>query len=96
MSPTSIVPSITATRDDVLRSRSERIIPALTRLLFWPLRVVKARAELAKLAALSDHELRDVGLSRQDLRDATALALDEDPTRHLARTVGRRRPGRAR
>ena len=91
MSPTSIVPSITAAQAYERRSRSGRIVPALIRLLFWPLRVARARAEFAKLAALSDHELRDIGLSRQDLRDVTALALDEDPTHRLARTVAQRR-----
>jgi uncharacterized protein YjiS (DUF1127 family) len=54
------------------------------RALLWPARVVAARRTLAQLAALSDYELRDIGLSRQDLVDLTGRPLDEDPTPHLA------------
>lgn len=52
--------------------------------LTWPSRFVAARAVMNRLGAMSDHELRDIGLTRQDLRDATALVPDEDPTRLLA------------
>jgi uncharacterized protein YjiS (DUF1127 family) len=67
--------------------------------LLWPARIVRARREFARIAALSDRELRDIGLMRHDLRNATALPLDEDPTRYLAsvvterRQAARRRPG---
>jgi len=54
------------------------------RAVLWPLRVIEARRTLAQLAGLSDYELRDIGLSRQDLVDFTARPLDEDPTPHLA------------
>ena len=47
-----------------------------------------------RLATLRDHELRDIGLTRQDLRSATALPLDEDPTRFLAKAVAERRGAR--
>lgn len=50
----------------------------------WPARVAQARAAFAQLAAMDARELADIGLAAQDLRDATALALDEDPTRALA------------
>ncbi len=58
----------------------------------WPLRALAARRAMAELGAMSDRELADVGLYRQDLRDATALWLGEDPTAMLAkRTADRRR-----
>jgi uncharacterized protein YjiS (DUF1127 family) len=55
----------------------------IVRALLWPARVMAARRTLAQLAGLSDYELRDIGLSRQDLVDFTARPLDEDPTPHL-------------
>jgi uncharacterized protein YjiS (DUF1127 family) len=66
----------------------------LTRIVLWPVRLLRARREFERLAVLSDYELRDIGLTRQDLRDASALRLDEDPTLHLARLSERRRRGR--
>jgi uncharacterized protein YjiS (DUF1127 family) len=57
----------------------------LARIALWPVHVIEARRTLAQLAALSDYELRDVGLTRQDLADLTARPLDEDPTPHLNR-----------
>jgi uncharacterized protein YjiS (DUF1127 family) len=53
------------------------------RVLLWPARVLAARQTLSQLAAMSEYELRDIGLSRQDLIDVTARPLDEDPTAHL-------------
>ena len=50
----------------------------------WPLRVAEARREFAMLAGLDDRGLADVGLTRQDLRDATAFALSEQPSSRLA------------
>ncbi|HLW90152.1 MAG TPA: DUF1127 domain-containing protein [Roseiarcus sp.] len=63
----------------------ERIAAALTRAALWPARVMEARRTFAQLASLSEYELRDVGLTRQDLVDLTARPLDEDPTPHLNR-----------
>jgi hypothetical protein len=54
------------------------------RLASWPFRVAAARAAMRQLAGMNDRELADIRLTRQDLRDASALALDEDPTRILA------------
>lgn len=62
----------------------QAILRVLARVAMWPARVWIARREFAKLAGMSDHELHDIGLTRQDLRDATALSLDQDPTRFLA------------
>jgi uncharacterized protein YjiS (DUF1127 family) len=56
----------------------------IVRAVLWPSRVVEARRTLSQLAGLSEYELRDIGLSRQDLVDFTARPLDEDPTPHLA------------
>jgi len=64
---------------------------SLRRLAGWPLRVAAARRAMAELAGLDDRELADIGLARQDLRDVSALDLDEDPTRVLAARVDERR-----
>jgi uncharacterized protein YjiS (DUF1127 family) len=74
------------------------------RLVSWPLRVAEARCEFALLAGLDDRGLADIGLTRQDLRDATALALSEHPSSRLAERArerealirARRRPSRGR
>ena len=64
---------------------------ALLRLLLWPARVAQARRDLAMLGSMSDHELSDIGLSRQDLRNATALPPDADPTAAFGALRGCRR-----
>ena len=58
------------------------LVAGALRVLLWPARVLEARRTLAQLAGLSEYELRDIGLSRQDLVDLTARPLDEDPTVH--------------
>jgi uncharacterized protein YjiS (DUF1127 family) len=68
---------------------------AIVRALLWPARVVAARRTLAQLSGLSEYELRDIGLSQQDLVDFTARPLDEDPTPHLARSRAARMRARA-
>jgi len=73
------------------------------RLLSWPLRVAEARRESALLAGLDDRSLADIGLTREDLRDATAFALSERPSSRLAERArerqaldqAKRRPARA-
>ena len=62
----------------------------------WPFAAIHARAELARLAELSDFELRDIGLSRQDLRDVSGLPLGADPMQRLAQTVAQTRRARRR
>jgi uncharacterized protein YjiS (DUF1127 family) len=59
---------------------------AVRRAALWPARVIEARRTLNALAGLSRTELRDIGLSPQDLVDFTARPLDEDPTPHLERS----------
>ena len=50
------------------------------RVLSWPARVGAARRTMSELARMSEYELRDIGLTRSDLNDATALPLDADPS----------------
>jgi uncharacterized protein YjiS (DUF1127 family) len=53
---------------------------------------VKNRRDAAALARLDEHMLRDIGLTRSDLRDAYAEPLWRDPTDILAaRAKDRRR-----
>ena len=60
--------------------------------LAWPARVHRARRLMLQLGAFSDRELKDIGLVRQDLRDATGLAPGVDPSVALrARAEARRR-----
>lgn len=49
------------------------------------------RRSLDVLAGLDDHMLRDIGLSRSDLRDAASEPLWRDPTAMLAARVLERR-----
>jgi uncharacterized protein YjiS (DUF1127 family) len=62
----------------------------LWQFLSWPARVAEARRDFALLATLDDRGLADIGLSRQDLRDATALPLSENPTGRLAEVAKER------
>lgn len=55
-------------------SRAARLaLAAADAVILWPFRAGEKRRLLGTLAALSDRELRDIGLTRGDLRDATAL-----------------------
>ena len=66
------------------------------RLVTWPARVAAARAAMTEFARMSDHDLKDIGLTRQDVRDATGLVLDDDPTQLLAeRAASRTRSSRS-
>jgi uncharacterized protein YjiS (DUF1127 family) len=55
----------------------------------------RARRDLDRLAQFDDRMLRDVGLTRGDLRDAVAQPLWRDPSRILVTRVRERRPVRA-
>jgi len=57
----------------------------------WPFRVAAARATMRTLAAMDRRELADIGLNPSDVRDASALPLDADPTELLARRARERR-----
>ncbi|MBV9114842.1 MAG: DUF1127 domain-containing protein [Hyphomicrobiales bacterium] len=75
---------------------ASRLLAAMKTAVFWPLRVVRARGELEMLARMTEYELKDIGLSRSDVGDATALPADASPTEFLAARVeersGRRAP----
>ena len=58
---------------------------ALWRIVSWPARVGAARRTMSDLARMSEYELRDIGLTRSDINDATALPLDADPSGLLVR-----------
>ena len=60
-------------------------VETLWRILTWPARVTAARRTMSELARMSEFELRDIGLTRSDLNDATALPLDADPSGLLVR-----------
>ncbi len=77
------------------RSPAERAFAILSRLAaaalatadavtMWPFRMSENRRILDSLGAMDNHQLRDIGLSRQDLRDATALGADRDPGRFFS------------
>ncbi len=57
----------------------------------WPFRVAAARATLTMLADMDRRELADIGLNPSDVRDASSLPLDRDPTELLARRARERR-----
>ena len=61
------------------------------RLAAWPFRVAAARAALKALANMDRRELADIGLNPSDVRDASALPLDRDPTALLATRARERR-----
>jgi uncharacterized protein YjiS (DUF1127 family) len=74
-------------------SRHPSLTAALRRALSWPARVGAARRTMIQLGRMSDHELRDIGLTRHDLADVAALPLDADPAALLVRRrAGRERP----
>jgi uncharacterized protein YjiS (DUF1127 family) len=74
-------------------SSTSHAAEALWRVLSWPARVSAARRTMSGLARMSDYELRDIGLTRSDLNDATALPLDADPSGLLVkRRSWRERP----
>jgi len=64
---------------------------AARRAAAWPFRVAAARASLRTLANMDRRELADIGLNLSDVRDASALPLDRDPTAFLARRACERR-----
>jgi uncharacterized protein YjiS (DUF1127 family) len=61
------------------------------RLAAWPFQVAAARAALKALANMDRRELADIGLNSSDVRDASALPLDCDPTELLAQRARDRR-----
>ncbi|RWB66650.1 MAG: hypothetical protein EOQ50_31990 [Mesorhizobium sp.] len=68
-----------------------RLLAAVTAALLWLPRFWRARSDLAALAAMSECERRDIGLTAFDIENAIALPFDRDPTEVLARVVDDRR-----
>ncbi len=92
------MPTLAMTSEVGGRSRTgfgPRFLALSARILLWPVRFYRARKEFAVLAALSDHDLKDIGLTRTDLVNVTALPRDIDPTSMLASVVAERRHPKA-
>lgn len=68
-----------------------RMYEAVKWTLLWLPRFWKARSQLACLAAMSECERRDIGLTSCDLENAFALPVDRDPTEMLAQVATDRR-----
>lgn len=68
-----------------------RMYEAVKWTLLWLPRFWKARSQLAYLAAMSECERRDIGLTSCDVENAFALPVDSDPTQMLAQVVADRR-----
>ncbi len=64
---------------------ASRAASAVWRVVAWPARVGAARRTMSELARMSDYELRDIGLTRSDINDTSALPLSADPTGLLVR-----------
>ena len=75
-------------------SRAAHAVPAvLDGLVMGPFRAMERRRVIATLAAMSEHDLRDIGLSRGDIRDAMAMPVGSDGSVFLARRREARRVG---
>jgi uncharacterized protein YjiS (DUF1127 family) len=61
-----------------------RLANLVVDILIWPLRVAENRRVLGALGELDDRGLADIGLTRQDLRDVTALPVGADASIALA------------
>ncbi|MFG1429556.1 DUF1127 domain-containing protein [Xanthobacter sp. V2C-8] len=57
-------------------------------------RTIEHRRVMARLGALEDHMLRDIGITRADVRDAVSAPLGADPTRVLVLRATERRAAR--
>lgn len=78
------IASIWETKENQGYSYVGAVATVAVRAVLWPVRVARTRKVMSQLANMSAHELRDIGLDRQDIQSAQALGLDEDPTRFLA------------
>ena len=58
---------------------------ALRRALAWTARISAERRAMTQLARMSDHELSDIGLVRQDVVDAGAIRAEAEPSAMLSR-----------
>ena len=60
----------------------------------WPVKIHRNRQILHSLHPMSESELADIGLCRQDLSDSTALPLTSEIGAFLAARVSERRRSR--
>src|SRR3974390_1786800 len=67
------------------RHASSGAAAALKHALGWPARIAAARRTMTQLPRMTDAELRDFGLVRQDIVDVGALRFASAPTAALAR-----------
>ncbi len=82
----SVTLSITVTKTAIL----VKAVALAKRVVLWPGRVMTARQHAAILHRLDERELRDIGLTRQDVLSTSALDMDQDPSLHLARIAEER------
>ena len=82
----SVTLSITVTKTPIL----VKAVALAKRVVLWPGRVMTARQHAAILHRLDERELRDIGLTRQDVLSTSALDMDQDPSLHLARIAEER------
>ncbi len=54
---------------------------------------ISRRKHLVALARLSNAELADIGITRDDIHESAALGLSKDVTCHLGKIAKRRRAG---
>jgi uncharacterized protein YjiS (DUF1127 family) len=72
----------------------ESALNVVDTIVMWPFRVAESRRILETLAAMSDHDLQDIGVTRYDLRDSLALPANYDVGTFLAdRRATHRRQG---
>ena len=69
-----------------------RTARAIDAALTWPFHCAENRRTLAALAAMDDHVLRDIGLTRHDLRAALSLPARDSTDLLAARRDERRHP----
>lgn len=63
------------------------VVARLGRTIAESWRVWNGRRAMRRLNELSDWELMDIGLTRDDLRRAYHLPIFDDPTQHLQRVI---------
>jgi len=61
------------------------------RLLAWVGLAMRIRRERARLANMSDHELRDIGLTREQVNHESYRGIADIPPNRLKRSNARRR-----
>lgn len=71
--------------------RAAAVLRRILWILALPRRVAATRRDMAMLGSMSASELADIGLSRQDVRDAASLSLGAAPWSLLTRRAAERR-----